>query len=86
MEVQVITVTTKGQIAIPVNIRKQMSIEPGDKLTARIYKDTLMLNVLRLPDSEEIKKSMDEAIEWAASVGYKESDVNDIVKSVRKIN
>ena len=45
-----------------------------------------MLNVLRLPDSEEIKKSMDEAIEWAASVGYKESDVNDIVKSVRKIN
>ena len=37
MEVQVITVTTKGQIAIPVNIRKQMSIEPGDKLTARIY-------------------------------------------------
>ena len=31
-----------------------------------------------------IETSMDEAKEWAASVGYKESDVDAIIKSVRK--
>ena len=31
-----------------------------------------------------IEKSLDEAQKWAASVGYEENDVNDIIKSVRK--
>lgn len=35
---------------------------------------------------EEFEASLDEAQKWAASVGYKENDVGDIVKSVRKKN
>lgn len=38
----------------------------------------------RLPVVQEFEKSLDEAQKWAAAAGYKESDVNDIVKSVRK--
>ena len=34
--------------------------------------------------AEEFEASLDEAQKWAASVGYKENDVDDIVKSVRK--
>ena len=34
--------------------------------------------------AEEIKKSFDEAQQWAASVGYIESDVDDIIKTARK--
>lgn len=33
---------------------------------------------------KELKFALAEAQEWAASVGYKEDDVNDIIKSVRK--
>ena len=84
MDAQIITVTTKGQISIPVSIRKSLRIENGDKLVAYTYGDSLLLKVLKLPSADESKKIMDDAQKWAKSVGYKESDVNDIVKSVRK--
>jgi len=40
--------------------------------------------MLELPDVEIIEESLDEAQKWASSVGYKEEDVNDIIKSVRR--
>ena len=43
-----------------------------------------MLKTLKLPSAEEFETSLDEAQKWAMSVGYDESDVNDIVKSVRR--
>ena len=83
MEAQVLTVSSKGQISLPASIRKQLSIDKGDKLVAYTSGDVIMLKALHLPTIEEFEKSMDEAQDWAASVGYEESDVNDIIKSVR---
>lgn len=84
MDTQVLTVSSKGQIALPVGMRKQLDIASGDKLVAYASDDMIMLKVLRLPTAEEFRKSLEEAQEWAASVGYVEEDVNDIIKSVRK--
>jgi len=33
---------------------------------------------------EECKIAMDEAQQWAASVGYQEENVNDIIKEIRQ--
>ena len=84
MVMQILTVSSKGQISLPVTIRKSLSIETGDKLVAYTSGDTIMLKTLKLPSAEEFESSLDEAQKWAASVGYDESDINDIVKSVRK--
>ena len=84
MEAKIITVTTKGQIAIPISIRKELSIENGDKLVAYTFGDTIMLKVLKVPTNEEFLKMMDNAQEWAKSVGYKEEDVDEIIKEVRQ--
>ena len=84
MDTQVLTVSSKGQISLPVNIRKRLSIGTGDKLVAYSSGDVIMLKTLKLPSAEEFKLALAEAQEWAASVGYKEDDVNDIIKSVRK--
>ena len=83
MNAQVLTVSSKGQISLPASIRKLLSIDKGDKLVAYISGDVIMLKALKLPTIEEFEKSMDEAQSWAASVGYEEQDVNDIIKSVR---
>jgi hypothetical protein len=61
-----------------------MSIDAGDKLVAYTAGDVIVLKAIKLPTVEEFEASLDEAQEWAASVGYEESDVNDIIKSVRK--
>lgn len=84
MNTQILTVSSKGQISLPVNIRKMLSIEMGDKLVAYTSGDVIMLKVLKLPTAEEFEAALDEAQEWAKSVGYEESDVDNIIKSVRK--
>jgi AbrB family looped-hinge helix DNA binding protein len=86
MDTQVLTVSSKGQISLPVSIRKRLSIDTGDKLVAYTSGDVIMLKALKLPSAEEFEASLDEAQEWAASVGYTEADVNDIIKSARKKN
>ncbi len=84
MNTQILTVSSKGQISLPVSIRKRLSIESGDKLVAYISGDVIMLKALKLPTAEEFEASLDEAQKWAASVGYTENDVDDIIKSARK--
>lgn len=84
MNTQVLTVSSKGQISLPVGIRKKLSIGVGDKLVAYTSGDVIMLKVLKLPSAEEFEASLNEAQQWASSVGYEEKDVNDIIKSIRR--
>ena len=84
MNTQVVTVSSKGQIALPVSFRKTLSIDAGDKLVAYTSGDVIMLKVLKLPTAKEFEASLDEAQKWASSVGYKEEDVDDIIQSARR--
>lgn len=84
MDAQILTVSSKGQISLPVNIRKKLSIDTGDKLVIYASNDTIMLKTLKLPSVEEFETALDEAQAWAMSAGYSENDVNDIIKSVRR--
>ena len=84
MKAQILTVSSKGQISLPVSMRRLLSIDAGDKLAAYTSGDVIMLKVLKLPTAEEFEASLDEAQQWAASVGYEEGDVEEIIKSVRR--
>lgn len=84
MSMQILTVSSKGQVSLPVSIRNLLSINAGDKLVAYTSGDVIMLKTLKLPSAEEFEESLDEAQKWAASVGYTERDVNDIIKSIRR--
>ena len=84
METQVLTVSSKGQISLPVNMRKRLSIDTGDKLVAYTSEDAIVLKALKMPPKEDFEKVLKQTQKWAKSVGYDENDVNDIVKSYRK--
>lgn len=86
MEAKVLTISSKGQVSIPVEMRRQLDIESGDKVVAYASGDVIMLKVLRLPSVDEFKASLDEAQAWALEAGYTEADVDSIIKSVRKRN
>lgn len=84
MNAQVLTVLPKGKIALPIGIRELFSIDAGDKLVAYSSGDAIMLKPLKQPSSVEVfEKTMEEAQEWAQSVGYQLSDVDDVIKTVR---
>ncbi len=84
MAVDVLSVSSKGQIVLPAEMRKKMDIGAGAKLAAYAVGDMIMLKPIEVPTEEDFKKSLDKAVKWAKSAGYKESDVNDIVKTYRK--
>lgn len=81
MSAQILTVSSKGQISLPVSIRKLLSIDTGDKLMAYTSGDVIMLKILKLPSDEEFEASLEEAQKRARSVGYEKSDADDTVKS-----
>ena len=59
MNTQILTVSSKGQISLPVSIRKLLSIDTGDKLVAYTSGDVIMLKTLKLPSAEEFEASLD---------------------------
>ena len=83
---EVLTVSSKGQIVLPAAFRKQMSITAGTKLASYMAGDVIILTPIKLPSVDDFKAQLQEAREWAASVGYQEAEINDIIKSVRKKN
>jgi AbrB family looped-hinge helix DNA binding protein len=50
------TISTKGQVSIPDNIRKSSNLKPGDKVmfTPTPNKDVLQMNVLRKSSLDEL--------------------------------
>ena len=59
MNAQVITASSKGQISLPISIRRTLSIGTGDKLVIYASDDAIMLKTLKLPDAEEFEKLTD---------------------------
>ncbi len=84
MAVEVLSVSSKGQIVLPMDMRKKLDIGTGSKLAAYMIGNVIMLKAIEVPTESDFQKTLDEAAKWAKEAGYKESDVNDIVKSYRK--
>lgn len=84
MTMQVLTVSSKGQIALPVSMRESLSIDAGTKLAAFQDGDVIMLKTIKMPTIDDFKEYMDAASKWAESVGYTENDINSIIKDVRR--
>jgi len=80
----VVTVSSKGQVVLPAGMRAALSIADGDRLAVYAADGIIMMKPVKLPTQEEFQAHLDEAREWAASVGYCEEDVADVIKEVRK--
>ena len=84
MNTEILSVSSKGQVVLPVKIRKQLSINNNSKLAVNIANNVIMLKVIDIPTENEFQKMLDKAKSWAKSVGYKKSDVNSIIKAKRR--
>lgn len=84
MPVQVITMSTKGQIVLPSEVREALSLEAGSKLAVFCEDGTIMLKPLSVPSADDFRESLKKAQAWAVDNGYSESDVKDIIKEARK--
>jgi len=74
------TVSSRGQICIPNNIREDMGLKEGNKILFVLSDDSLLMKKVSMQSFEEITRPLKEA---AKKAGLKESDVVDIVHRAR---
>ena len=77
------TVSSKGQLVLPLDIRNGMNIKPGVKMYVLSDGESIILKPIAQPDISEFRSLMDAAEKWALDVGLTEDDINDAIRSVR---
>ena len=77
------SVSSKGQLVLPVTIRNKMNIQPGAKLMVFSDGESILLKPIIEPNIDEVRSMMDAAKSWAKEAGLTEDDINAAIKTVR---
>lgn len=72
-------VSSRGQIAIPSDIRSQMGLREGEKVLFMLQDDTLLMKRVTAQTFESITRPLKEA-----KKKIKEEDVSELVHQLRK--
>ncbi len=75
------TVSSRGQIAVPSDIREEMGLKEGTKVLFFLTNGTLIIKKVSTQTFAEITKPLKEA---AKKAGLKEEDIPDLVHKARK--
>ena len=81
---EVTSLSTKGQIVIPKEIRKNLGLKPGTKLIVIQEKDNILLKPITLPKKEQFEKLILFGDKVRESLNLKESDIEKAIEEVRK--
>ena len=83
MSPQMLTVSSKGQITLPVSFRNMLSIGKGDKIAAFATDDSIMLKPIAMPTVQDFEASCKKAQRWAKKEGFNVDDVSALIKAAR---
>ena len=84
MTMQLVSVSSKGQIAIPISYRKALSIKEGSQLVIYSDGENIILKPVELPSEEKLSAALAKAREYAKKEGLTEEDINAAITESRK--
>ena len=88
MAVEMIKMSSRGQIVIPQNIRTEICASEGTMFAVVSGKDSIVLKKVATPSKEELicelKEIAKEGERKAQKVGIKEKDVPDLIHKLRE--
>lgn len=83
---EITRVSSKGQVVIPYDMRKDLGWDTGSTLVVSKADDLVLLKKIQIPDpKEEFKKLTQWGQEYAKKKGWKEEDVMKIIHKGRGI-
>ena len=80
-KIEMATVSSRGQVCIPNDIREDLGLEEGSKVIFVLVGDSLIMKKANARTFEEITRPLRES---AKKSGLKEEDVVDIIHRFRK--
>ncbi|MDF1592895.1 MAG: AbrB/MazE/SpoVT family DNA-binding domain-containing protein [Desulfobacterales bacterium] len=75
--------SSKGQIVIPENIRKQLNLKAGSQFVVVGEKDVVILKRIAQPSLDEFGALITEARKKGKLAGIKKSDIDDAILKAR---
>ena len=82
-QIQVTSVSSKGQIVIPNSIRETMGISMGTKLIMFTDGENLLLKPIQVPSFEEFKMLVKESKMVLSKTGFRKINLQNLIKKVR---
>ena len=76
--------SSKGQVVLPLAIRRKLHLSSGAKFAVMGEGDTVILKKVALPPLSEIKRLLQESRHYARRVGLKPSDVKRAIQRLRR--
>lgn len=75
--------SSKGQVVIPENIRKQLNLKAGAQFVVMGDRDVVILKNITPPSLDEFDELVAKVREQAKKAGVKESDSKDAILKAR---
>ena len=85
-QIDVTSVSSKGQVVIPNIIRKKLGISSGSKLIVLSDGDHVLLKPIKAPKLKAFNKLIKESRQIAKESGVKKSDIPKLIKKARNEN
>lgn len=86
-EIDVVTVSSRGQVSIPADVRRELDLEEGAKLLVVSKGDNILLKKV---DESFVEKSLEDVLKpmWedAEDAGIDEDDAEEIIDEHRQEN
>jgi len=82
--VEITSVSSRGQVVIPQSLRDKMKIQTGEKFVVIGEEDTIVLKKLEMPSFNGIDKLLKKTRDFAKKKGINGSDVEEAIKQARK--
>jgi len=76
--------SSKGQVVIPENIRKQLNLKAGAQFVVVGEKDVVILKNISPPSFDEFDTLIADARKKGKQAGLKRSDIKDAILKVRE--
>jgi len=76
--------SSKGQVVIPENIRKQLNLKVGAQFVVVGEKDVVILKNISPPSLDEFGDLIDEARKNGKQAGIRKRDISDAILKVRE--
>ena len=79
--IEIGTISARGQVAIPADIREKMHLKEGEKILFFLEGDVLMIKRVQSLSWKQITEPLREA---AKNAGFREDEVVELVHRARK--
>jgi AbrB family looped-hinge helix DNA binding protein len=82
--IEITSVSSRGQVVIPQSLRDRLKIHEGEKFVIIGEDNMIVLKKLEMPSFSGIDKLLKKTREFAKQKGLKETDVEESIREARK--